>query len=156
MLVKGVVAGLLRFPDLLAEHAETLHALQLGDPLIARLLDSLVDLALHEQALDTERVRTILRTSEFDALARDLLRADRLPFSFTRKDAAPEQARAELGEAIQALIERPEVEAALDRATRRLTERFDEDAFGEQQRLLEMRGELDRRLANLLQGDEGA
>ena len=156
VLVKGIVAGLLRFPDLLAEHAETLHALQLGDPLIARLLDSLVDLALHEQALDTERVRTILRTSEFDALARDLLRADRLPFSFTRKDAAPEQARAELGEAIQALIERPEVEAALDRATRRLTERFDEDAFGEQQRLLEMRGELDRRLANLLQGDEGA
>jgi DNA primase len=156
ILVKGIVTGLLRYPDMLARHAEALHALQLGDPLVARLLDALVDLALHEQALDTERLGTILRASEFDALARDMLRADSLPFSFTRKDAEPERARAELAEAIQALVERPEVEAALAEATRRLKESFDETAYGEQQRLLEMRVEIDRRLANLMQGDEGA
>ncbi|HEV2567719.1 DNA primase [Sphingomonas sp.] len=156
VLVKGVVTGLLRFPDMLARHAEALHALQLADPLVARLIDSLVDLALHEQALDTERLATILRASEFDGLARDLLRADSLPFSFTRKDAEPDRARAELAEAIQVMVERPELDAALAAATARLKESFDETTYEEQQRLLEMRVDIDRRLANLMQDDEGA
>jgi DNA primase len=156
VLVKGVVAGLLRFPDMLARHAEALHALQFGDPLVARLIDALVDLALHEQALDTERLTTILRSSEFDTLARDLLRADTLRFSFTRKDADPERARADLGEAIQVMIERPEIEAALQSATERFKRSLDDEALGEQQRLLEMRVDVDRRLANLMQDDEGA
>jgi DNA primase len=155
VLAKGIVAGLLRFPDLLARHAEALHALRIGDPLVARLVDALVDLALHEQALDKGRVATILADSEFDALARDLLRADSLPFSFTRKDAQPERARADLGEAIQVMVSRPEVDAALSAATARLTRSFDETTYAEQQRLLEMRVEIDRRLANLLQDDEG-
>jgi DNA primase len=156
VLVKGVVAGLLRFPDMLASHAEALHALSFGDPLVARLVDSLVDLALHERALDPEQLATILRDSEFDALARDLLRADSLRFSFTRRDADPDRARADLGEAIQVMIERPEIEAALTSATERLKRSLDEDALAEQQRLLEMRVEVDRRLANLMQDDEGA
>lgn len=155
VLAKGIVAGLLRFPDLLSRHAEALHALRIGDPVIARLVDALVDLALHEQALDKGRVATILADSEFDALARDLLRADSLPFSFTRKDAQPERARADLGEAIQVMVTRPEVDAALSAATARLTRSFDETTYAEQQRLLEMRVEIDRRLANLLQDDEG-
>jgi DNA primase len=156
VLVKGVVAGLLRFPDMLASHAEALHALSFGDPLVARLVDSLVDLALHERALDPEQLATILRDSEFDALARDLLRADSLRFSFTRRDADPDRARADLGEAIQVMIERPEIEAALTSATDRFKRSLDEDALAEQQRLLEMRVEVDRRLANLMQDDEGA
>lgn len=156
VLVKGVAAGLLRFPDMLAAQAEALHALQLGDPLVARLIDALVDLALHEQALDTERLRTILRSSEFDALARELLRADSLPFSFTRKDAAPDRARAELGEAISVMVERPEIEAALQSATERFMRTLDEDDRLEQQRLRELRDENARRLANLMQDDEGA
>lgn len=155
VLVKGIVSGLLRFPDMLASHAEALHALRFGDPLIARLIDALVDLALHEQALDKGRLATILAGSEFDALVRDLLRADSLPFSFTRKDAQPERARADLGEAIQVMVSRPEVDAALSAATARLTRSFDEATYAEQQRLLEMRVEIDRRLANLMQDDEG-
>lgn len=155
VLAKGIVAGLLRFPDLLARHAEALNALTFADPLVGRLIDALVDLALAEQALDRDRLAPILQKSEFDALVRDLLRADSLPFSFTRKDVQPERARADLGEAIQVMVSRPELDAALSAATARLKERFDEATFGEQQRLLELRGETDRRLANLMQGDEG-
>jgi DNA primase len=155
-LLKGVVAGLLRYPDLLARHAEALHHLQSSDPAIARLLDALVDLALHEQALDTERLRTILRSSEFDALARDLLRADRLRFSFTRKDADPDRARTDLAEVIQVMVEQPEIEAALSSATERFMRTLDEEDRREQERLRELRDEHARRLANLLQDDEGA
>ncbi len=156
VLVKGVVSGLLRFPDMLARHAEALHSLQYGDPLVARLIQALVDLALHDQALDTEQLTTILRAGEFDALARDLLRADSLPFSFAKRDAEPDRARAELAEAIQVMVERPELDAALAAATGRLKESFDAATYEEQQRLLEMRVDIDRRLANLMQDDEGA
>lgn len=155
VLVKGIAAGLLRFPDMLTSHAEALHALEFADPVIARLIDALVDLALQEQALDKNRLGTILARSEFDALVRDLLRADSLPFSFTRKDAEPDRARSDLGEAIQVMVSRPEVDAALAAATGRLTQSFDEATFAEQQALLEMRVEIDRRLANLMQDDEG-
>ncbi|MBA2920104.1 DNA primase [Sphingomonas sp. MAH-20] len=155
-LLKGVVAGLLRYPDLLARHAEALHGLQASDPAIARLLDALVDLALEEQALDTERLGTILRSSEFDALARDLLRADRLRFSFTKKDADPERARTDLAEVIQAMVEQPEIEAALRSATERFMRTMDDNDRLEQQRLRELRDENARRLANLMQDDEGA
>jgi DNA primase len=155
-LIRGVVAGLLRYPDLLARHAEALHGLQASDPAVARLLDAMVDLALEEQALDTERLATILRSSEFDTLARDLLRADRLRFSFTRKDADPERARTDLTEVIQAMVEQPEIEAALRSATERFMATFDEDDRQEQERLRILRDEHARRLANLLQDDEGA
>jgi DNA primase len=155
-LLKGVIAGLLRYPDLLAGHAEALHGLQASDPAIARLLDALVDLALEEQALDTERLHTILRSSEFDALARDLLRADRLRFSFTKQDADPERAKTDLAEVIQAMVEQPEIEAALQSATERFMRTLDEEDRLEQQRLRELRDENARRLANLMQDDEGA
>lgn len=155
-LIRGVVAGLLRYPDLLARHAEALHAIQASDPAVARLLDAMVDLALEEQALDTDRLATILRSSEFDTLARDLLRADRLRFSFTRRDADPERARTDLTEVIQTMVEQPEIEAALRAATERFMSTLDEDDRQEQERLRILRDEHARRLANLLQDDEGA
>jgi DNA primase len=155
-LLKGVVAGLLRYPDLLARHAEALHGLQAGDPAIARLLDALVDLALEEQALDTERLRTILRSSEFETLTSDLLRADRLRFSFTKKDADPDRARADLAEVIHAMVEQPEIEAALQSATERYMRTFDETDWNEKEQLRKLRDEHAQRLANLTQDDEGA
>jgi DNA primase len=155
-LIRGVVAGLLRYPDLLARHAEVLHSLQASDPAVARLLDAMVDLALEEQALDTERLATILRSSEFDTLARDLLRADRLRFSFTRKDADPARARTDLTEVIHAMVEQPEIEAALSQATERFMATLDEEDRQEQERLRILRDEHARRLANLLQDDEGS
>lgn len=155
ILAKGVVAGLLRFPDELGRHMEALGSLDFHDPVIARLMAALIDVAIQDQALDTERLATILAATEYNDIARELLRADSLPFSFARKNAEPVQARHDLDEAIQVMVWRPEVDAALAAATGRLQVRFDEATYAEQQRLLGMRGEVERRLANLMQGDEG-
>ena len=155
ILAKAVVAGLLRFPEELARHMEALGGVDFQDPLVDRLIHALVDIALEDQALDTERLTTILAATEFNELARDLLRADSLRFSFTRKDAEPEGAKADLSEAIQVLVLRPELDMALAEATSRLQARFDEATYAEQQRLRALRVETERRLANLMQGDEG-
>jgi DNA primase len=160
ILVKGVVAGLLNMPDQLAVHVEALHMIRFADPRIAALVGRLVELALApgiagQETLDPGALATILAGSEFDALVREMLRADSLPFSFTRKDADPGRARAALAEAIHVMVAGPEIAAALAATTAQLTRSFDEATYKEQQRLLEMRVEIDRRLANLLQDDEG-
>ena len=155
ILAKGVVAGLLRFPDELGRHMEALGSLDFHDPVIARLMAALIDVAIQDQTLDTDRLATILAATEFNHIARELLRADSLPFSFAKKDAEPDKARHDLDEAIQVMVWRPEVDAALAAATSRLQVRFDEATYSEQQRLLGIRGEVERRLANLMQGDEG-
>lgn len=155
VLAKGIAAGLLRFPDEIARHMEALTALRFHDPALGRLMAALIDVAIADQTLDPGRLSTILALSEYNDVARELLRADSLPFSFTRKDAEPEKARADLGEAIQVMVSRPEVDAALQEATGRLQARFDEETFAEQQRLLGLRNEVERRLANLMQDGEG-
>lgn len=155
VLAKGIAAGLLRFPDEIARHMEALTALRFHDPALGRLMAALIDVAIADQTLDPGRLSTILALSEYNDVARELLRADSLPFSFTRRDAEPEKARADLGEAIQVMVSRPEVDAALQEATGRLQARFDEETFAEQQRLLGLRNEVERRLANLMQDGEG-
>ncbi|WP_136163552.1 DNA primase [Sphingomonas flavalba] len=154
VLAKSVAAGLLRFPAEIARHMEALAGLEFHDPAIARLMTALVEVAITDQTLDNGRLSTILATSEYNNVAHELLRADSLPFSFTRRDAEPEKARADLDEAIQVMVSRPEVDAALHAATGRLQARFDDETFAEQQRLLGLRGDVERRLANLMQGGE--
>ncbi|WP_414899479.1 DNA primase [Sphingomonas flavalba] len=154
VLAKSVAAGLLRFPTEITRHMEALAGLEFHDPAIARLMAALVEVAITDQTLDNGRLSTILATSEYNDVAHELLRADSLPFSFTRKDAEPEKARVDLDEAIQVMVSRPEVDAALHAATGRLQARFDDETFAEQQRLLGLRGDVERRLANLMQGGE--
>ncbi|RHW17290.1 DNA primase [Sphingomonas gilva] len=154
ILVKGVLAGLIRNPEEISRHAETLAALKLSDGPLARLLDAVIDVALHDRALDSDALVTILATSGFNEVASELLRADSLPFSFTSKASDPERAREDLHEAIGVMATRPALDQALAQATARMETAFDEQAFAEQQRLRALRAELDERLANLMQADK--
>ena len=155
MLGKGIVAGLLRFPGEVGRHLEALSGFTHPDPLIQQLLSALIDIAIRDRALDPGRLATILAATELDDIARDLLRADSLPFSFTAKEPDASRAIHDLDEAIQVLVQWPEVEASLDAATARLKVSFDDVAFNEQQRLNEVRLGIRQRLANLMQDDEG-
>ena len=88
-------------------------------------------------------------------MATDLLRADTLPFSFTRagsKDAV--KAREDLNEAIAVMIAQPAVDAALAEATAALSRDGSEEAFARQVALSRKRQELEARLANLVVADE--
>ena len=91
-----------------------------------------------------------------DTVARDLLRADTLPFSFTRPQAVDEvRAREDLNEAIAVMVAMPAVDAALAQATAALSmEGSEEEAFTRQVALSRQRRELEARLANLMLADE--
>jgi DNA primase len=88
-------------------------------------------------------------------VASDLLRADTLPFSFTRSDGMDElKAREDLNEAIAVMVAQPVVDAALAEATLALSRDGSEEAFARQVALSRQRRELQARLANLMLADD--
>ncbi|MDA4831236.1 hypothetical protein NY536_07115, partial [Enterobacter hormaechei] len=120
------------------------------------LFEAVVDGALEDRAHDSAAVRTILAGSGFDSVASDLLRADTMPYSFTRNDGDPVRARADLDEAIAILVAQPEVEQALGEATAAMQRHFTDDAFERQVALVREKQALELRLANLVQSNEDA
>ncbi|WNO55031.1 DNA primase [Stakelama saccharophila] len=154
VLAKAILAGLIRHPAEIARHMEVLGTLKMADGALGRLFEAVIDVALEDQALDGERLRTILATSGFDQIAGDLLRADTLPFSFTQVGGDEDRARADLNEAIAVLVARPAVDAALAEATAAVQSGFTDEAFARQVALVKERQMLEARLANLMLDDE--
>ena len=155
-LTLPVLAGLLRYPSEIVRHIGELSKLRIADERHANLLDSMLDLAMDEQALDSERLLTILAASGFDIITQGLLRADKMMCSFTRRDADPIRAREDLDEAIAVLVAWPEVEAALSEATDTMKASFSEEAYERQRSLVNEEQALRARLANLVQANEDA
>lgn len=150
-LSRAVLSGLVRYPDLIADHVEAIDRLPLSDRNAARLRDTLVETALTHPALDNEGLDAILARQGAAALAETARSTRGLAFSFTRRDAEPERARRDLVLAIEALAARPGIEAALAAATARVKAGGDEAAFEEQTSLLIARHEADRKLATLFE-----
>jgi DNA primase len=148
---RSVLHGLLRFPGLVAAHAEAIAALPVPDKAAARLRDALLEGAMAHGELDQERVHTILAEAGVAPLAERLRLERGLAFSFNRRDADPERASRDLVLVIDTLAAQPGLHAALDAATARLEEEGDEAAFQEQQRLRAARDEAERQLAALIE-----
>ena len=151
--MRAVLDGLLRFPAVIADHAEAIAALPLPERTAARLRDSLLEAALLHGELDQDRLDTILAQTGAAALKEELRLEQGLAFSFTRRDADPERARRDLVLVIETLAARPGLDAALEAATARLKETGDEAAFQEQQRLRMARDEAERQLATLVEDE---
>jgi len=154
-MIRSVLLGLVRFPELIAGHADALNGLPLPDRRSAKLRDLLLDAAMTHGELDRERLNTILATCDASPLLEELHLEQGLAFSFTRRDADPERARRDLVLVIDTLAARPGLDAALAAATARLKEKGEEAAFLEQQRLRSARDEADRQLATLIESDGG-
>ncbi|MBS0479953.1 MAG: DNA primase [Proteobacteria bacterium] len=156
VLAKAVLAGLIRHPAEIARHMEVRGSLKLVDGALARLFEAVVDLALEDRALDSQRLVTILGASGLGQITTDLLRADATPYSFTKGGADPKRASADLDEAIAIMVARPEVDAALANATAELATTTSDAAFARQMELLKEQRALEERLANLIQANNDA
>lgn len=155
LLLRAVIGGLLRYPDEIRRHLEELSHLRIAEPRLAALVQMLLDVAMREEIVETEALLTILGQGDLYNIAKGLLRADALTFTFTRKQADPDRARRDLREAIGVMAAGPEIDAALMTATRAMSETLDEDSFLQQQKLRQLKADHERRLADLMQPDEG-
>ena len=155
MLARAVLGGLIRFPAAIATHAEALASLETRDPALDALRERLLDSAFGHAKLEAETLAPILAEAGLGALAKELSRSNGLAFSFLRGDADPERARRDLGEAIEVLVSRPLIEAALAEATARFRETTDDGSFAEQRRLHDARSATEARLVELMRADDG-
>ncbi|GGC19995.1 DNA primase [Novosphingobium marinum] len=142
-LSAAVIAGLIRFPEEIARHDESLARLAASDRRFGILLDSCdaVD------SLESEGLAPILSAKGLEVPAPSEYAAR--PFGFLRPDTPRDLAVSELAQAIDLLVERPALEAALAEATERFESELSEEAYEEQQRLLKRKLEFDARLRQM-------
>ncbi len=136
-LAAAVLAGLIRYPQVIARHAEALSRARLADSGQARLLDALLDHFDHGQPLETGAIITTLTSKGLSEPTEHSLSG--IPYPFVRVAVEPQASVAALDSAVVMLVEGPELEAAIAAAT----ERFD---FEEQSRLRARKQELEDRL----------
>lgn len=148
-LSAAILAGLLRFPDQIGRHAEALGQAGLADP----RFDVLLDAADSAVTLEIGAMEPILAERGMAAPTPEEYAAMR--FGFLANAIPPEQARAELAQAIGLLVERPALEAALAAATKRFESDLSEGAYAEQQRLLKRKLEFDARLRQMASARAG-
>jgi DNA primase len=149
-LSAAILSGLLRFPDQIHRHAEALGQAGLADP----RFDVLLDAADSAATLEKDTMEPILAERGMAAPTPEEYAAMR--FGFLADAIPPDQARAELAQAIGLLVERPALEAALDAATKRFESDLSEGAYAEQQRLLKRKLEFDARLRQMASARAGA
>jgi DNA primase len=142
-LSAAIIAGLVRFPGEIARHADALARCPGLDP----RFDLLLDASDHGQALESEGLGTILADQgQAVPIPKDY---GGMRFGFLSPDTTPAQACAELAQAVELLVERPALEAALAEATERLNREFTDEAYAEQQRLLKRKLEFESRLGQM-------
>lgn len=146
----ALLAGFVNYPEAVSEHVEALAHLALPDRNTAALRDRLVDIATSGGALDRDALATILASN---GAAGGTAPGSAMGFSFTRRDSDPGRARQDLAAAVEIIAAGQEVEKALADATERLKRDFTDEAYGEQQRLIEARQGLKDRLASLASSD---
>lgn len=134
-LLAAVLAGLIRHPDQIARHAESLVRLQPEDNARAALLDALLTMADSGQMLETSGIEPILIERGLRSPSAQDYAGMRFGFLTGDSDKAAE----ELAEAVSLLVELPAVEEALLEATKRAESELSDDSFAEQQRLLQRR-----------------
>jgi DNA primase len=152
---RAILSGLIRSPDCIARHAEALDHLRFADPDLDRIRAALVEAGWSGASLEAGALDPILSRVGGQSLAGGGGRSNGLAFSFQRGEADPERARRELGEVIDAMARRSDLDAAIVAATERLAAN-EEGAWEDQLHLQAERRETDRRLAELMQVDDDA
>lgn len=157
LIVRGVLTGLIHRPGLILRHSEALSEfISLADRW-AELLDALLDAAHHHSAagLDPSALMTILHSKGLADAVDRLKTGGRPPFSFCIAVAEPadplHEARIadDFAEAIEVMITRPRLEAALQDVTRRFENDMQDGLFLEQQQLRARKDAFDQRLIEL-------
>lgn len=153
-LLRAVLAALLRHPDQIGRHREMLAGLQIGDSLLARLLDTMIAASFAKETVETQGLLTILGQGEVYNMAKGMLRADTFTLTPHRMTSDPDRVSRDLEEAIRVMAQGPELDTALMAATKRLESDFSEANFAEQQRIRTLKADHERRLAELAQPED--
>jgi DNA primase len=153
LFAPAALEGLRRHPEVMSSHGEIVGRLSLL--LLHRDLKlvchEMLDAALGNPSLDAEALDHALKKAGLEPILQRLASRQRVGFSFLRRGAEPDRAKADLSAVLEILAATPEIEEALTAATERLTANGDDSSFDEQRRMRELRERLDLDWADLMQ-----
>lgn len=157
LIVRGVLTGLIQRPQLIHRHSEALSEFVTLADRWAALLGALLDAAHRPGAdgLDPPALMTILQSRGLADAVDRLKTGGKPPFSFCTAVGEPadqlREARIaeDFAEAIEVMITRPRLEAALQDVTRRFENDMQDGLFLEQQQLRARKEAFDQRLIEL-------
>ena len=115
--------------------------------------DILLDTTLELTAIDREQMLTTLSEAGLNSPTLKHDKQKGLRFSFVRSETEETEAISQLSAALEALRGLAECNAALDLAETRMKSEFTSEAFADQQRLLEVKRDINQRLASLAGND---
>ncbi|WP_145200501.1 DNA primase [Sphingobium sp. B2] len=153
-LLRAILASLLRHPDQIVRHRETLASLQVADRALGQLLAAMIAASFRKETVETDGLLTILGPGEVYNMAKGMLRADTFTFTPHRMTTDADRVTRDLEEAIRVMAQGPELDAALAEATRRAREDLNEASYAEQQRVHRLKMDHESRLAELAQSDD--
>ena len=158
LLMRGILANLLRRPELIAEHREALADIQPRHNEDAALLDSLISASYENEGLDKGGLSTILGEKLYNR-ASELQHGDGKAFGFNRQHSnenedSPAEQSGQLKEAIQLMRQRPALLESLALATRAAEADLTDETYAEQQRLRSEKEDYDKRLSEMLQSPD--
>jgi DNA primase len=131
-LMRAVLLGLSRYPEVLREEWDDATALEFSHPKLKRWFEILTSAVLERPFLDEDLVEAILSSSDIAPIEKRDLARD-LGFSFFRR-RDPDRAKQELREVIATLVAERRVEAALKEANARFEEANEGHLWEEQKR----------------------
>ena len=155
-LLRAILAGLLRHPHQIAMHREPLSRLHVPDPLLADLLSAMIAASIGPGAATSNEILAALGNGKIYDLALAIVRADALAFGLNSGEGRTDRASGSLADAIEFMLQGPELEARLAAATQRATENLTEETFAEQQRVRSLKLAYETRLADLAQPNDGS
>jgi DNA primase len=160
LVMRAVLLGLSRYPDVLLDNLEIASLLDIPDPHLKQWFGILSGAVLERPDLDEDLVETILESSQIEPIDKRDLSRD-LAFSFFRRTDA-ERGRRELREVIATLVTEQEIERSLAAASERFRDSVQTPQWEEQQRLLDARNAMRERLNRAIEAaaasraDDGA
>ena len=145
LFIRAILAGLLRYPAMIARSAQAVAQIAIADPDVAALRDLIL---AHETTVYDRSARHPLATSH--RLGLTLMQGDGLAYSFTRETGNPDAAKTDLLLAINAVASKAIIEAALAQATAQFATDFDDASYLRQQELIAQHAQMNADLAQLL------
>jgi DNA primase len=150
----AVLAGLRRYPDLIAPYAEMIahfHAL-FEHRGFRQICLTMLEAVLIEHPLDTEKLDTILKAEGLAPALSSLEKRRPLAFSFVRENVDGNKARADLMAVLESMSDEPAIQAGIDEAVARMNKPGEEgfEAFAELQRLWAAKRDLSEKLAHAM------
>lgn len=152
-IVPALFRGLILYPDMIRPLSETLVRIPVNAIRLRQVRERLLDAALHEDALDSARVLTILRQDALEPVVKKLGEVT-LAFSFLAHKAEPEQARRDLALVAEKLDVGPAIETEIAEARTRYSDGWNERDYEEYVRLLKAKQRMDEVFMDALLPDE--